>query len=190
MNFDVSLVKQWVSISYPRVWDRLRNGLDWYPCALEERQLATSCSVTNFSVTINRENKTSLPVLITYMSAHRVCTRHYCVCKSGYIPHRVLNSSWHGSDWSVSVPCRLVESRWNVMAHGDARERKWRGNWRMEWVASTVQTTSERGVFSIRVQLKCDCSRWRTGEEVRVKRANGVGSQYSSHNLGTWCIQH
>ena len=24
------------------------------------------------------------------------------------------------------------------MAHGDARERKWRGNWRMEWVASTL----------------------------------------------------
>jgi hypothetical protein len=24
-----------------------------------------------------------------------------------------------------------VESSWNVMAHGDARERKWRRNWRM-----------------------------------------------------------
>jgi hypothetical protein len=29
-----------------------------------------------------------------------------------------------------------VQSRWNVMAHGDAREGKWRGNWLMEWVAS------------------------------------------------------
>ena len=28
---------------------------------------------------------------------------------------------------------RTVDSSWNVMAHGDARERKWRGNWRMEW---------------------------------------------------------
>ena len=35
------------------------------------------------------------------------------------------------------------------MAHGDAREGKWRGNWRMEWVASTLHTTSERGVSSI-----------------------------------------
>jgi hypothetical protein len=35
------------------------------------------------------------------------------------------------------------------MAHGDAREGKWRGNWRMEWVASTLHTTSEHGVFSI-----------------------------------------
>ena len=24
------------------------------------------------------------------------------------------------------------------MAHGDAREEKWRGNWRMQWVASTL----------------------------------------------------
>ena len=26
----------------------------------------------------------------------------------------------------------------NVVAHGDAREGKWRGNWRIEWVASTL----------------------------------------------------
>ena len=43
----------------------------------------------------------------------------------------------------------LVESSWNVMAHGDARVGKWRGNWRMEWVASTLHTTSEHGVSSI-----------------------------------------
>jgi hypothetical protein len=34
------------------------------------------------------------------------------------------------------------------MAHGDAREGKWRGNWRMEWVSSTLHTTSEHGVSS------------------------------------------
>jgi len=43
--------------------------------------------------------------------------------------------------------CWLVESSWNVMAQGDAREGK-------------------------------------------GKLANGVGSQYPSHYLGTWCIQH
>jgi hypothetical protein len=42
-----------------------------------------------------------------------------------------------------------VESSWNVMAHGEALERKWSGNWRMEWVASTLHTTSEHGVCSI-----------------------------------------
>jgi len=46
-------------------------------------------------------------------------------------------------------PGRAVESSWNVMAHGDARQGKWRSNWRMEWVASTLHTTSEHGVSSI-----------------------------------------
>jgi hypothetical protein len=35
------------------------------------------------------------------------------------------------------------------MAHGDAREGKWRGNWRMEWVASTLHATTEHGVSSV-----------------------------------------
>jgi hypothetical protein len=43
---------------------------------------------------------------------------------------------------------------------------------------------------SVRVQLKCDSTRWLTGGEVKGKLANGVGSQYSSHYLGTWYIQH
>ena len=42
-----------------------------------------------------------------------------------------------------------VESSWNVMAHGNAREGKWRWNWRMEWVDSTLHTTSEHGVSNI-----------------------------------------
>jgi len=42
-----------------------------------------------------------------------------------------------------------IESIWNLMAHGDAREGKWRGNWRMEWIASTLHTTSEHDVSSI-----------------------------------------
>jgi len=42
-----------------------------------------------------------------------------------------------------------VESRWNVVSHGGAQEGKWRGNWWMEWVASTLHTTSEHGVSSI-----------------------------------------
>ena len=32
----------------------------------------------------------------------------------------------------------VVESSWNLTAHGDARERNWRANWRMECVASTL----------------------------------------------------
>ena len=48
-------------------------------------------------------------------------------------------------DWDSCV----LESSWNVMAHSDAREGKWRGNWRMEWVASTLHTNPEHGVSSI-----------------------------------------
>jgi hypothetical protein len=32
----------------------------------------------------------------------------------------------------------VVECVWNLMAHVDAREGKWRGSWRMELVASTL----------------------------------------------------
>ena len=41
-----------------------------------------------------------------------------------------------------------------------------------------------------RVQLKCDGTRWCTGGVVKGKLAIGMGSQYPSHYLGTWCIQH
>ena len=43
----------------------------------------------------------------------------------------------------------LVDPSWNVMAHGDLREWKWGGNWQVEWVASTLHTTSEHGVSII-----------------------------------------
>ena len=35
---------------------------------------------------------------------------------------------------------------WHTVTHESG---KWRGNWRMEWVASTLHTTSEHGVSSI-----------------------------------------
>ena len=34
-----------------------------------------------------------------------------------------------------------VELIRNLVAHSDAREGKWMGNWRMEWVASTLKPT-------------------------------------------------
>ena len=51
---------------------------------------------------------------------------------------------------AISVTrCTQVELSWNVMAHGDAREGKLRGDMRVKWVASTLHTTSEHGVSSI-----------------------------------------
>ena len=59
--------------------------------------------------------------------------------------HGRYDSSEQVISWSQSP----VDSSWNVIAHGDAREGKRRGNWRMELVASTLHTTSEHGVSSI-----------------------------------------
>jgi len=39
-----------------------------------------------------------------------------------------------------------VEMSWYTVKHGRRSEG---GNWRMEWVASTLHTTSEHGVSSI-----------------------------------------
>jgi hypothetical protein len=47
-----------------------------------------------------------------------------------------------------------------------------------------------RRILTVRLQLKCDGTRWRTGGEVKGELTNAVGSKYPSHYLGTRCIQH
>jgi len=66
------------------------------------------------------------------------------------------------------------------------------GSWIMwRWHKSCWRSTWHRAVWlKGRVQLKRDGTRWRTGGEGNGKLAKGVGSQYPSHYLGTWCIQH
>ena len=64
----------------------------------------------------------------------------------------------------------------------------------MQWVASTLHTTSEHGVSSITTadaHTSAASSRlnWRTPADLNGL-ANAVGSQYPSHYLRTWCIQH
>jgi hypothetical protein len=39
---------------------------------------------------------------------------------------------------SNTISVLLLDTRWNVTAHGDAFQGKWSGNWRMEWVPSTL----------------------------------------------------
>ena len=60
--------------------------------------------------------------------------------------HRMRFTAWW-KGWSGRW--LKVESSWNAMAHGDALEGNWKGNWRMECIASTLHTTSEHGVSSI-----------------------------------------
>jgi hypothetical protein len=67
---------------------------------------------------------------------------------------QLINLSYIISDGFWKFPPLLQansvsESSWNVVAHRNAWEEKWRGNWRMVWVASTLHTTSEHGVCSI-----------------------------------------
>ena len=64
----------------------------------------------------------------------------------------------------------------------------------MQWVASTLHTTSEHGVSSITTadaHTSAASSRlnWRPPADLNGL-ANAVGSQYSSHYLGTRYIQH
>ena len=57
-------------------------------------------------------------------------TSHSCILP--FIPSVHLQSYSH-------YPHRYVlELVRNLVAHGDAREGRWRGNWQMEWVASTL----------------------------------------------------
>lgn len=64
-----------------------------------------------------------------------------------------LNSCDHCRmfSWFTESNARMtaVDSNWNVMAHSDALEGKWGGNWRMEGIASTLHGTSEHSVCSI-----------------------------------------
>ena len=54
------------------------------------------------------------------------------------------------------------------------------------WMANTSSKSFGHFVIKAsRVQLKCDGTSCRTAEEVKGKLANGVGSQYPSHYLGT-----
>jgi hypothetical protein len=73
------------------------------------------------------------PKVCTWIHAGLCCCPAY-VCQGFIVPCCV---------------CTFLGSSWSVMAHGDARSGKCRGNWRMEWVASTLHTASEHCISSI-----------------------------------------
>ena len=73
----------------------------------------------------------------------------YCVPCSLCAGIKQINRNSKHMQFAYLPPMPGLDSGWNVMAHSDAREGKWRGNWRMEWVASTLHTTSELGVSNI-----------------------------------------
>jgi hypothetical protein len=92
---------------------------------------------------------------------------------------------------------RALDSSWNVMAHGDAREGKWRGKWRMEWVTITLHTTSEHCVSSFttadaHTSAACSQLKWRprrfNGLVRFAERRNLVSARVPSHL--NWPLPH
>ena len=65
-------------------------------------------------------------------------------------------------------------------------------NWRTTSIPEINLRRCDKGLCAdfCTVQLKRDGTRRRTGREAKGKLKNGVVNQYSSHYLGTWCIQH
>ena len=62
-------------------------------------------------------------------------------------PTEVRNLTWPRRD--LRSPDGIVDFSWNVMAHCDARRGIEGGKFRMQWVASTLRTTSEHAVSNI-----------------------------------------
>jgi hypothetical protein len=96
--------------------------------------------------------------------------------------HDRMGTWWHGwlrlcaTSWKVecSIADRVIGIfHWHTPS----------GRTRALWLTEPL---TEIG----RAQLKCDGTQWCTGGEMKGKLANGMGSQYPSHHLGTWCIQH
>ena len=54
----------------------------------------------------------------------------------------------------VRMVLNVVEWKRNLVAHGDAREEKWRGKRQMEWVASSLQLDSEHSPSSVTTNNK------------------------------------
>jgi len=76
------------------------------------------------------------------------------LCPRAKNPWCLLNRSLigtqrHSEHFGVGKNLLILDSGWTVMARGDAREVKWRGNMWVESVASSLHTTSEHGVSSI-----------------------------------------
>jgi hypothetical protein len=143
----------------------------------------------------------------------------WCICRhvSAAVRRRKRRRRGDGRkktvvDIRIQIPrTRLVESSWNVMAHGDAREGKWRGNWRMEWVDSTLITTLEHDVSSITTadahtsaassRLNWRPRRFKWTRPFRRKTKSGFCScaitfqlacttQYNVHTAEAGCLQH
>ena len=132
--------------------NQLRHRL---PLWLGQRTCDTGVLLTHISVCL--ASSQPLPSICVQFTSPKLWSK---VCTGRRFPYLLSFNSSVMLSYAVNLERRgmgllseccvvSVHSSWNVMAHGDAREGKWRGNWWMEWVASTLHTTSEHGVSSI-----------------------------------------
>ena len=97
---------------------------------------------------INTRKLTNLSVLQTTATKQTMSTEP--LADGGYGIGKFLSRFEPScTEYFIWLHQPVVESSWNVMAHGDAQEGKRRGNWRLEWVGSTLHTASGHGVSSI-----------------------------------------
>jgi hypothetical protein len=87
----------------------------------------------------------------------------------------------------------FVDCVWNVMAHGDALEEKWRGNKRMEWVTSKRHMTAEHRLARAVQTLQTDVHSSPAGSRLNwrpcrfkglvrfVERRNLISARVPSH---------
>jgi len=106
---------------------------------------------------------------------------------------RKVNARTHIGIVQPSCTSVAVESSWNVMALGDAREKKWRGNKRMEWVTSKRHMTAEHRLVRAAQTLQADAHtsaassrlNWRpadlNGLVCFAERRNPVSARVPSH---------
>ena len=72
--------------------------------------------------------------------------------ESDFVVYSTTRKHLHGLFvFELNNMYRMIMCRGQLKCDGTRwrREGKWRGNWRMEWVASTLHTSSEHGVSSI-----------------------------------------
>jgi hypothetical protein len=121
----------------------------------------------------------------------------WCMRFSRWIPKATKRHSQYVTPYAFLLQKNVARTQLNVKfirtlpvlfcIHDNSQARSYVGSGRA--VIAEVAFLSQACCCG-RVQLKPDGTRCRTGGEVKGKMANGVGSQYSSHYLGTWCIQH
>jgi hypothetical protein len=101
----------------------------------------------------------------------------------------ILRFSYNLSNWSSPSPHFKTFHVFLVYFPKCPRAGMYRlQNMRNTQAIQSYNISYHGGAYAGRLQLKCDGTQWRTGGEVKGKLTNGLGSQYSTHYLGIWCV--